>query len=331
MFDKKTGLRLIVCVLTLLLVASGCANFPPRRATEPPLPTDTPLSPVVEPTSTPTAPLTPTEKATLVVGGATLEPTITATVTGTSQAPSTATPTQSSSTPMPTSTAKPSSKPIELLINGNFEEGFAEDGVGLGWSAFSNGNAHFGWLDDTWSPVVWQGEHSQLLYIADPSQNDRYIGIYQTVQVMPNQVYTLTLRGLVRANTPAEDYGHRLHWGMDYDGGSDWQVVDNWFELPWDQQPEVADAFNFGYYTTVITSTSPTLTLFLRGHTKWVRYGQADFNLDGLSLVGLPPGPLIPETGGQEFYWVPIVALIILLFILLRESQRGARRWREKA
>jgi hypothetical protein len=335
MFDKKLRARFIVGVLTLALIVSGCASFPPKRATEaPPLPTDTPLPTIAEqPTNTPTLPPLPVDTPTLVVvvSPTTPEPTVEPTPTDTSEPLPTSTPNSSS----PAATPTPIPRPTELLINGNFEKGFAEDGVGIGWGGFSNGQAGFGWHDDTWSPVVWEGEHSQLLYIMDPSQNDRYIGIYQTVNVVSAETYTLTLHGLVRANTPPEDYGHRLYWGVDYNGGADWQTVENWVELMWDQQPEVADAFTFNDYTTVITSTGQSLTLFLRGHTKWTRYGQADFNLDGLSLKGIPgteagASPGMPVTGRGEIEWVPIAALIVLLLILFREGWRGVDRWRGK-
>ncbi len=330
MFDRKLCACFIVGVLTLALTISSCASFPPKRATEPPPPTDTPLSFIIESTSTPTLPPPPIDTPTLVVVTTTPTPT-------TDEAEPTDTP-----EPPPTSTLKPSPptptplpQPTELLTNGNFEEGFAENGVAIGWGAFSNGQAGFGWQDDTWSLVVWEGKHSQLLFIVSPGYNDRYIGIYQTVKIVPAETYTLTLHGLVRANTPPEDYGHRLYWGVDYNGGTDWQAVENWTELAWDQQPEVADAFTFNNYTTIITSTSQSLTLFLRGHSKWARYGQADFNLDGLSLKGVPgtevgPGPAMPVTGRREIDWVPVAALTVLLFILLREGWRGVNRWRDK-
>jgi hypothetical protein len=221
------------------------------------------------------------------------------------------------------------------LTNGSFEEGFGEDGVAVGWNKFSNGGAAFGWYDDTWDLVVWDGEHSQLFAIIDPTHNDRYVGLYQTVDVVPGQPYELTLHGLVRANTPEEEYGHRLYWGVDYDGQTDWQAVEAWVELPWDQQPLVAEAFTLDEYATVITPTGKSVTLFIRGHSKWPRYSEADFNLDGLSLKGVPSGteagqPTMPVTGRTEVKWVPIAALIVLLLILFREGWRGVNSWREE-
>jgi len=327
-----------VLVLTLALAVSGCANFPPKRATETPPPTDTPLPPVAEPTSTPT-PLpppptaSPTPVAVAAVPTSTPEPTAEPEPTDTPQ-PTTLDAT-STSPPPPPPTTTPIPEPTELLTNGGFEEGFGEDGVAIGWNRFSNGDAGFGWHDDTWELVAWEGEHSQLLSLIDPVYNDRYMGIYQTVKVVPGRAYELTLHGLVRADTPSEQYGHRLYWGVDYDGGADWQAVEKWVELPWDEQPRVAKTFILNDYTTVITPTGQSLTLFVRGHSKWPRYSEANFNLDGLSLSGVPgvasaAEPSMPITGRMRVNWVPIVALIVLLLILFREGWRGVDRLREE-
>lgn len=340
MFNTKLCARFIVGVVTLALAVSSCANFPPSRATETPLPTDTPLPPF-EPTSLPTPTLSPptdTPTPVVVVSISTPSPTAESEPTDTPvpEPTPTSTPTPLPPTPLPPT---PTPQPTELLTNGNFEGGFGEDGVAIGWSKFSNGNAGFGWEDDKWDPVVWEGEHSQLFFIIAPSHNDRYVGIYRTVDVVPDQPYELTLRGLVRANTPDEEYGHRLYWDVDYDGGTDWQAVENWVELPWDQQSVMAEAFTFNEYTTIITPTGQSLTLFIRGHSKWPRQSEANFNLDGLSLKGIPGTEVnaeddaeatMPVTGRSEINWVPIVALIVLLLILFREAWRGMNWWREE-
>lgn len=338
MLNRKSMARLTFGLLILTLAATGCSNFPPRRATETPPPTDTPLAPVAQPTSTPTPVSEPTDTQTPVVIVA-LTPSPTPEVTET-EAPAaasepTATPqAQATPTSAPPPPPTPTPQPTELLTNGNFEEGFGADGVANGWSKFSNDNAGFGWEPDQWDAVVLEGEHSQLMFIKNPSLNDRYMGIYQTVDVVANQAYELTLNGLVRANTPSGDYGHRLYWAVDYDGGADWQAVENWEELPWNQQPLVADDFTFNNYTTVITATGQSLTLFIRGHSKWPRNSDADFNLDNLSLRGVPGAgaeATMPVTGGREFNWMPIVALIVLLLIFFREAWRGMLEGPEEA
>ena len=88
------------------------------------------------------------------------------------------------------------------------------------------------------------------------------------------------------------------------------------------EHPLVAEEFTFDSYTTVITPTGQSLTLFIRGHSKWQRVSEANFNLDNLSLRGVP-GAAMPVTGRDEINWVPIVALIVLLLILFREAWRG--------
>jgi hypothetical protein len=340
MLNRKSLARLTFGLLILTLAATGCSNFPPRRATETPQPTDTPLAPAAQPTSTPTPVSEPTDTQTpVVIVALTPSPTLETPEAPETQEPEgesdpTATPqaqaTPTSAPPPPT----PTPQPTELLTNGNFEEGFGADGVADGWSRFSNDKAGFGWEPDQWDAVVLEGEHSQLMFIQSPSLNDRYVGIYQTVDVAANQAYELTLNGLVRANTPSEDYGHRLYWAVDYDGGTDWQAVENWEELPWNQQPLVADDLTFNNYTTVITATGQSLTLFIRGHSKWPRNSDADFNLDNLSLRGVPGAgaeATMPVTGGREFNWMPIVALIVLLLIFFREAWRGMLEGPEEA
>lgn len=331
MLNKEFRARFFFGMLILVLAAASCANFPPKRATDTPPPTDTPLPPTAAPTSTPTPlPPPPTDTATpVVVAAVTPTPTETsATQEQETESEPTATPQPTSTPPPPPPPPTPIPQPTELLTNGNFEESFGEDGVATGWATFSNGDAEFGWEDDSWEPVVLEGEHSQLFFIVNPNYNDRYVGIYQTVDVVPDKAYQLTLHGLVRANTPSEEYGHRLYWAMDYNGGSDWQAVENWQELPWNQQPVVADDFTFNDYTTVITPTGGSLTLFIRGHSKWPRKSEADFNVDNVSLRGVPGGETgveqtIPVTGRGKVNWVPIVALIALLLILFREAWRG--------
>jgi hypothetical protein len=115
-----------------------------------------------------------------------------------------------------------------LIANGGFEDGF-QNGVGQGWASFANGSGQVGWYDDTWAPVVYQGAHSQLLSMKDVQATDRFVGIYQTVAVVPNTDYILTLHGLVRsdpASIAESNWGYRMQFGVDFRGGTDWQAPD---------------------------------------------------------------------------------------------------------
>ncbi len=189
----------------------------------------------------------------------------------------------------------------DILQNGNFEGGFGGDGVATGWSKFQNqGQACYSWHDDTWDPVVYDGEHSQLLEIntlcggISPQPGDLYIGIYQRVAVVPNAVYQLAMHGLVRStegDPEASAWGYRIQWGVAYDGGTDWTKVANWIDVGWDEQPREGPGLTINSHAANITATSDHLTLFIRGWRKWGNVqSEGDFNVDGITLVGPVPG-----------------------------------------
>ena len=189
----------------------------------------------------------------------------------------------------------------ERLTNGNFESGFYQGpagSVGNGWHWFNNGGqAAYGYYDETWAPVIYDGQHSQLLeintYGRAASDADRYSGIYQTVAVTPGEVYELSIYGMLRALADDEDrdnYSYRVQYGIDYDGGADWQAVTNWVELPWDTAYPRLEPGSIDFYSTTIKATSNRLTLFIRVWKKWgTVMRELDVNLDAISLKGSMP------------------------------------------
>lgn len=184
-----------------------------------------------------------------------------------------------------------------LILNGGFEEGFQEAGVAFGWGGFSNGNALVGWGADSWDPVVAAGETAQMIEIKNASEMNRYAGIYQTVSVVPGAQYRLTVRGLVRStegDIETSDYGYRLQYAVDGEGGTAWELVPEsaWMEIPWDEQPlgdSAAMVYRVERYETTITAKSEKLTLFIRGWKKWINEGSGIFDVDEISLVGPAP------------------------------------------
>jgi hypothetical protein len=181
------------------------------------------------------------------------------------------------------------------------------------------------------------------------TQPDRYAGIYQQLEVVPDQPYTLELHGQIRSNygdTQASSYGYRLQYAVDFNGGEDWRKIpaEAWIELPWDEQLLGSPEAEFLSYTTVITPTSEQLTLFVRAWNKWAESGLAEYSLDSLSLIGASPTPvviasvtgvkngetLIPVTGDDEptslmqdgRFWG---AMLILLLLAAGAIYRG--RW----
>jgi len=282
-----------------------------------------------EATSTATLVVPPTGSAASAEGaqsaglGSTLAVTATATVTPTAVPP--------------TRTPTPTRAPANVIVNGGFEEGFLEgQGVGKGWGRFQNGNVFAGWYDDTWSKVVYEGGHAQLLELRAASEPNRYVGIFQTVQVMPNAEYVLTLHGLVRSDPgspQASNYGYRMQYGIDYKGGTNWESKDiQWVELMWDEQPRQdptgANQYRMETYTTTVKAQTDKLTLYIRGWKKWADLLEGNYDIDGVSLVGLPgasvsptatPSPGMPVTGiGSSLIENPVllVASVLLLVVL---------------
>ena len=201
----------------------------------------------------------------------------------------------------------------ERLTNGDFEEGFhftPAGEVGNGWHWFHNGGeASYGFYDETWAPVVYDGQHSQLLEIntlgLGGSEMDRYSGIYQTVAVVPGETYELSLHGMLRAleDDPHRDgYNYRVQYGVDYEGGTDWTSVDNWVEIPWNTVYPRLSPGSMDTFSTSITATGSRLTLFIRAWKKWgTATRELDVNLDGISLKGALPA----DTGAPSVSLVP--------------------------
>lgn len=279
---------------------------------------------------------TPTATLALASSGSGVE----AAVLGSSDA-ATATTTVTPTRPSPTRAPTPIPAPGNVIVNGGFEDGFVEgQGVGVGWGRFQSGNVFAGWYDDTWPKVVYEGKHAQLLELRDAKENDRYVGIFQTVQVVPNAEYVLTLHGLVRsdAGSPqASDYGFRMQYGIDYKGGTNWEAADiKWVELMWDEQPREDKTGDIQYrmetYTATVKAQTDKLTLFIRGWKKWADASEGNYDIDGVSLVGpkVPAGPQpgqptptrtpgMPVTGNEfSFFGNPVlvVASVALLIVL---------------
>jgi hypothetical protein len=187
----------------------------------------------------------------------------------------------------------------QFIVNGGFEDGFystSKGEVGLGWGWFhSGGEASYGFYDETWAPVVYAGDHSQLIEIntlgRGASEADRYAGIYQTVSgLTPGATYRLSLRGMLRAlddDKDREGYNYRVEWGYDPLGGTDWKMVDNWIEVPWDDVHLRLDPGTMASHTVELRAPASSITIFVRAWKKWSTAGkELDVNLDSIVLEG---------------------------------------------
>lgn len=231
------------------------------------------------------------------------------------------------------------SQDTNLITNGSFEEGFTGEagvieGLADGWGRFDNGSAFVGWYDDTWPLVVADGEHAQLIEVKNSTDQSRFAGIFQTVSVSPGKAYQLSLKGLVRSdegNSEDSSFGYIMELGLDHSGGTDWQAVETWIELPFEEQPRLGPAngvaFELGSFETTITPSGDKLTLFIRGVKKWPGEREGNFDVDAVSLVavdGTPPPTTAPDaplpetgnTGNLTDNLIRLVASGILVLVL---------------
>ncbi len=333
----------------------GQAPTPVPTATPPP-PTETPLP--VLPTLTPTpTPLPPTSTPP--------PPTPTPTASGPTLTPTTAPPTPTS-VPAEPAKAPPAvggsdtdtagsgqTKGVAYVVkevivmgnaveNGSFEGGFQDNGVGKSWTGFDNGGvATYTWLEELQAVHVSHGERAQLMQLTGAGQPDRYIGVYQTVEVQAGETYTLALHGLIRssdAGDPNRPYGHRIQWGIDYQGGQDWRAVEEWWDTGWNDIPLDKQDPTMNYIQLPIVAETDKLTLFVRGWTKWPTQSIANFYLDGVFLqgavgveekrevvtTGAGTGESMPTTGSAAA-WVPLVGALFLTGVALYEVRKASR------
>ena len=332
---------IVVSILVLLLGVVACNPF---AAGKQPTPTPTPLPP---PTETPLPVL----------------PTFTSTPTSVPQEP-TATPTpgvaqgeKPTLTPTPPPAEQPTEPPVggekpavvvvtykvttvpkigNVIQNGSFEDGFDENGVGTGWNTFDNEGAVYAWEYDMQPFHVADGKYAQVMRVMGPGQTDRFIGIYQTVDVIAGETYTLTMHGVIQASTagdPKTPYGHRVQWAIDQKGQSDWSALStwaDWTETGWNDVELEQEKPAMNSFFEYITPETDKITLFIRGWTKWpIIHSEAKYFLDSISLVGPIPGEEktitavkdagdgtideeMPTTGGART-WIPIAGVVVVL------------------
>ena len=178
----------------------------------------------------------------------------------------------------------------QLLENGDFEAGFSEYGVAESWQGFQNDGISALFLPEE-ADYVGQGDQAQRFIMRDATQQDRYAGIYQQVEVIPDEVYTLSLNGHIRSafgDIDASSYGYRMQYAIDETGTDDWQSIptESWVELPWDEAALYVVPAELYTYTTEITPTSDSITLYVRAWNKWPVFAESQYTLDDLSLTG---------------------------------------------
>jgi len=337
--------------MLVLLSLVACAPFGGRNAvsaveaaeaaaTATPVP-PTPIPPLVTPTgtavqamATPTFTVTPTPEPTkpptLTPTPAPAEPQAEeaaageTTTEGAAPEPAEAEPTAPADTADTAATAPRAAASVALATgnvvrNGSFEEGFEANGIAQEWTAFSSENgAVFGWEPDSDPMHVSHGSHAQLMRIMGPGDPNTFIGVYQTIDVVPGETYNLALHGVIRSSLADDDYdplAFRVQYAIDETGGTDWQAVEwaDWTDPGWNDVQLDVKWPPMDVYVIEYTPTTDKITLFIRGWSKWAFFqSEAKFFLDGIFLQGPVPAEGMPSTGGAAI-WVPIAGLLFVV------------------
>ncbi len=215
--------------------------------------------------------------------------------------------------PSPAWAHAPAQGLTNVIKNGDFEQN-PTSSIATYWQLYDNGQAHFGWYDEHWVEAVHSGQHSQLMEIfqVEGYVPDRVMAIYQTVDVIPNSNYMLTLHALMRSDAPAElrnkgEYG--MDWGIDYSGAGKYHFVEQWVTMPISEQLRIgsngqsSDDQTHLYFqritATVYTGNSNRLTLFIRGVKAEPTGTEVNYNVDDVTLIGpyvVPPTPTPTRT-----------------------------------
>ena len=149
------------------------------------------------------------------------------------------------------------------------------------------------------------------IFQVEPNVLDRVIAIHQTVNVVPNVAYSLTINAILRSQTQAADRNKNefeMHWGVDYAGEGNYENVEVWNRMLLTEQfrlgstgeyPEDIPLFYETITGTIRTTNTNQITLFIRGLKKFPTGTEVNFDVDDVSLVvRLGPSPLVPPTGG---------------------------------
>ena len=215
-----------------------------------------------------------------------------------------------------------------VVRNGSFEEGFDAEGIAEEWTAFSSDNgAVFGWEPESEPMHVSHGSHSQLMRIMGPGEPNTFVGIYQTINVVPGETYRLALHGVIRSSLASEDYkplGFRVQYAIDETGGTDWKTIEwaNWTDPGWNDVQLGVKWPPMDVYVIEYTPTTPKITLFVRGWSKWAFFrDEAKFYVDGIFLQGPVPAEGMPSTGGTMI-WIPLVGLLAVIGLAIWEVRK---------
>lgn len=217
--------------------------------------------------------------------------------------------TSSSTSTAGSATVAPVCGGASLVKNGDFEGGFV-NGVGKGWTSFTNGGAAaYGFYDEMWAPVIKDGKHGQLIEINTwglaASDPDRVAGIYQVVdKLTKGATYEFSLYGMLREEAKHADedaYRYRVQWGYAAaDADPSANDITNWTEISWDNIYTRTAPGTMAPFNAKLQAPASKIVLAVRAWKKWgTVQRELDVNLDAIKLA--------PCTGGGPAICVYVV------------------------
>lgn len=206
-----------------------------------------------------------------------------------------------------------------LITNGNFEAGFygapelgfepPESGaIPNNWSWYKSqaygkyniyGIEGFGLVCPDDFRLFTGNDFSLSFHMQSTDQPDARLGVYQTVNVVPNQQYLFAISGTIAAQHGADapDINNRIELLFDHTGSSDWHAIphEDWTPLPWKEQelefktsgPDDPDLAKVEGYYTIVKARSNRMTVFIDAWRKWPNWRTTIFTVDCISLTPL--------------------------------------------
>ena len=206
-----------------------------------------------------------------------------------------------------------------LITNGNFEAGFygapelgfepPESGaIPNNWSWYKSqaygkyniyGIEGFGLVCPDDFRLFTGNDFSLSFHMQSTDQPDARLGVYQTVNVVPNQQYLFAISGTIAAQHGADtpDINNRIELLFDHTGSSDWHAIphEDWTPLPWQEQelefktsgPDDPDLAKVEGYYTIVKARSNRMTVFIDAWRKWPNWRTTIFTVDCISLTPL--------------------------------------------
>jgi PKD repeat protein len=164
----------------------------------------------------------------------------------------------------------------DALTNGDFEGASQADGVGEGWTAFSTDG--YGASFEIVLDQVHGGAAAQRVLSPQPPGNDRYAGVFQTVDASPGA--DATIRAWSRTSfAGGHAWDHIARLGVDCAGGTDHTSGSvEWFEFD-----SAKDAWH--QLEVEVTAQASSITVFLQSWRKWASGGDSITWFDDVEVI----------------------------------------------